>query len=184
CMSPESQRDTIAKNKVLYEYCKYLYEMEDSRGDKLNGLVRTYMSFIAFALGGGATIIQFVIDRENYVQISRSQSASVALFMLTSISACLILCSGVLTIFAAKIRRFEGLNSACKVTIQAVLLKGEGQLIPILTADYAVAADRNYANNQRKAKYLSLAVAVYLAGILVAVIDYALFQMLLVGGSK
>ncbi len=159
--------DKILENKAisirLLEYCKYLYEDENAKGDRLNGITKIYLSFVTFTFG------ICILKSANIKQIIISNNELFVVKPIFITSSTLILISFFFTILAVKIRGYERLCKPAKTMIKADSIKYEEELIKDIIADYSVATERNYIMNQKKGKLLRYAMAFYVFGLFVFV---------------
>ena len=178
----EVNRDILVR---LLEYCKYLYEEEKERTNRLNDAVKVYIAFLTFILGVGAFKI-LTIDKLQQLLKNSPTNRTFVIFgvVLFAISVLAFFTSFVFTILILRIWRFERLSNPRKISIKATFMENQNDLLSVIIADYIVACDRNHNINNNKASFLSRALFFLITGLVFLVISLLIISSVsLWGGS-
>lgn len=188
-MTTKSYQDDKAILIRLLEYCKYIYEEEHQRTNRLNNAVKIYLTFLTITLGIGILKIVPLAEIKNLLKSVSSlnpigpylELIALSLFYL---SAILFGFSFIFTILVLKIWRFERLCDPKDTALKSISLGSENQLLSLITADYTVAANRNYLINEKKARLLSRALFCLISALLIfATTWFALKTFPVLGGN-
>ena len=152
-----SERDLYVR---LHDYCRHMYEEEKDRSQRLNDAVKVYLGFTSFIVGIGALKLVTVDQLAALFKVQALPVAAAVLStrigtMLFFVSFALFAASAVCTILVLKVWRFERLCDPEHLVVRTAIMESEMDLLSSMVADYAVAANRNYEVNERKAKLLS-----------------------------
>ena len=170
-----SQTDRVILNQ-LAEYCKYLYEEEKYRTERLERKVNVF----AVALGGSfvAVFLKLPVGKmPSILDVSQLQGFIVTI--LFSISLLLFVLSSVFTFLVYKVREFERLSDPKKMAFKTQSMKDEVEILSAMIADYTVATNKNHKINEVKARHLSFALLSLLGALLLVVITLVLINTVL-----
>ena len=151
---------------LLLEYCKYLYEEEKARTERIEKKVNV------FVLALGASVISILLKIPNSAQSTANMSLAqrtVPAFLF-SMSILLMLASFIFTFFVYRVRDFERLSDPKKMSEKAVMMSNKSDMLSALIADYIVATNKNHQINDTKAKHLRYALALLFAALLAFII--------------
>ena len=151
----------------LAEYCKYLYEEEKQRTERLERKVNVF----AVALGGSfvAVFLKLPVGKMKY-DLDVSQPQGLIIAILLAVSLLLFILSSLFTFLVYKIREFERLSDPKKMAIKTQSMTHEIDMLSAMIADYTVATNKNHVINNNKARHLSYALLCLLGALLFVVI--------------
>lgn len=165
----------------LLEYCKYLYEEEKERTDR----IEKKLNIFTFVLGGSVLgVLMLPIGKLSMLLSNPNEGVLVFVVLLFSASILLFLFSSIFTILVYKVRRFEMPSDPKIATIKSISMESKKDLLSAIIADYSIATNRNHDINDKKASHLSKALIFLLAGLVSFALSLFIFNitMLLKGG--
>ncbi|MEW6609535.1 MAG: hypothetical protein AB1414_19175 [bacterium] len=138
----------------LADYCKYLYEEEKERTERIEKKVNIF----AIALGGSliGVLLKFPIWKA-YSEINVDDNQGVLITILVITSIILFLLSSLFSFFVYKVRKFERLTDPKKMAEKTILMENESDILSTIIADYTIATNRNHEINNKKVRHLSYA---------------------------
>jgi hypothetical protein len=137
-----------------------MYSEEKERTNRLNDAVKVYLGFTSFIIGLGvlkvvtADDIAFLFKQPNSLATTASYLKAIGV-ILFCLSFVLFAISALFTILVLKVWQFERLCDPEQLVVKAVTMEGEPALLSTMIADFAIAANRNYEVNEKKARLLS-----------------------------
>jgi len=149
----------------LVEYTKYLYEEEKDRTANFHNIMKTYLAIQTFTIGVVIIKIANIKEILELLKFSPGYPLNFS-FILLFLSLFFIFLSFIFTIFVLKIRKFERLCSPKEFIAETIKFEKEYKLLSAINANYVVATERNYGINQKKAKYLTCALILYISGLI------------------
>lgn len=168
----------------LLGYCRQMYEEEKERTTRLNHAVTVYLGFTSFVVGYCVLkLVQLdeiavLFNKQSPpIQMSYQQMTGVILFC---VSCALFAVSSTLTILVLKVWRFERLCDPQQVVMKSVRMESDTQLLLDMIADFAVAANRNYQVNEKKAKLLSYGLLTLMSGFILLGASWFLVKLELI----
>lgn len=167
-----AQTDREILNR-LAEYCKYLYEEEKERTERLERKVNVF----AVALGGSfvAVFLKLPVGKmPSILDVTQLQGFIVTI--LFSISLLLFFLSSFFTFLVYKVREFERLSDPKKMALKTQSMTHEVDILSAMIADYTVATNLNHKINEDKARHLSFALLCLLGALFLVVITLILIN--------
>jgi hypothetical protein len=156
-------------SEAQYDFFKYLYDEEAKRYVLLDGKAKLYITIVTFYLGAIAFKFKDVLEFTISISYAKWLYSAIALVLVGA-----LLC----TVNAVRVRLFEG------VADPEEIIRKLGDNPPTdddfrddRIADFAVATNKNYAQNNRIAKSLSWASVLILSA---GMIQFLLFLIVLV----
>lgn len=160
----------------LADYCKYLYEEEKQRTERLERKVNVF----TVALGGGFVAVLLKLPSERIFSFTDfSQPTALVVCIPFAISLLLFLLSSFYTFLVYKVRKFERLSNPKEMARKAQSMTDEAEFLSALIADYTVATNKNHDINENKARHLSYALLCLLGALLFIIISVLLFNTIL-----
>ena len=157
-----SMNDDVLKR--LVEYCKYLYEEEKSRTER----IEHKMNVFGVALGTSVVVILGCLPLARMSDASKIPGIW-RIVLAVPLGICiflLVLCA--LYVFRVyRVQRFERLSDPREMSIRAMSMNTKSEILSAIIADYAVATNRNHEINEGKADDLSRALGLLLAALMV-----------------
>ena len=163
----QSQVDRDILNR-LAEYCKYLYEEENERTERIEKKLNVF----AVALGGSVVgvLLKLSVEKKySELNIGDLQGLLITILFVTSVVFFLI--SSLFTFFVYKVRKFERLSDPKRMAEKTMSMKTESDLLCAIIADYTVATNRNHEINDKKVRHLSYALLSLLAAVILFIIS-------------
>lgn len=161
----------------LLEYCTYLYEEEKDRRNILNNTSKIYIAaqlFILTIFGskviGADKIDTFFDSLKSYTNGSPFIGSIIIIIFCISVAS--FLASFVLAVLVNKMWDRERLNNPETVLYSIGQFSTENMLIAKMTADYAVASNRNHQINDSKASLLKHSLFSFMASIFFLVVGF------------
>jgi len=180
-MPPKSNMNKSAVDKnyaeildTLENYCKYLYEEEKQRTERLEKKVNVFTA----ALGGSfiAVLLKIPVGKNpSAISINTIQGSSISL--LIALSLLLFIISSYFTYQLYKVRNFDRLNDPKKTADKAQTMNHYTELQLTIIADYTVASNRNNQLNDIKATNLSRALFSLVLALISIVAAFFIFKL-------
>lgn len=159
--------------KRLVEYCRYLYEEEKQRTERIERKVNVF----TVALGGGFVALLLKSPSERILSfIDFSQPTALLACIPFAISLLLFILSSFYTFLVYKVRKFERLSNPKEMATRAQSMADEAELLSAIIADYTVATNKNHDINENKAHHLSYALLCLLVALFFIVISVLLLN--------
>lgn len=173
------QKPTQTNQEILSrlaEYCKYLYEEEKGRTERLEKKVNIF----SVALGGSfvAVFLKLPVGRMSAF-INFSQPNAFIATVLLFVSLLLFIMSSFFTFLVYKVRKFERLSDPKQMAAKAQAMTDEVEMLSAIIADYTVATNKNHDINDAKARHLSYALLCLVSALLLIVVSLVLFNIAL-----
>lgn len=170
------------KNKNTYieelnKYCKYLYEEEKDRTDKINSATNTYLAFITFAFSFGSGLLGWLSTNIPTPVFSITSPGKLIAISMLFIAVIFLVISLVFTVLVVKVRNFERLCEPEEFVSEAMNYSEMDDLLSLMLSNYVVALDRNYLVNNEKTQFLTRGLVTYLIGILLMFVAFALLSL-------
>lgn len=160
----------------LAEYCKYLYEEEKQRTERLERKVNVF----TVALGGSFVAVLLKLPSERILSFTDiSQPTAIVVCIPFAISLLFFILSSFYTFLVYKVRKFERLSNPKEMAKKVQSMRKEVEFLSAMIADYTVATNKNHDINENKARYLSYALLCLLGALLFIIIYVLLFNTIL-----
>ena len=178
--SSSSDKEFLEK---LLDYCKFSYNEEKERRETLDKTMRIYLTALGFAIGVvilKLTSIEKIsaLIQENSGLGQNTQLLFNAFFIVAMI---LFSMSFIFTLLVVKMWNRERLCDPEYFVTKAASMETINSLLSDIIADYAVAANRNHTVNEKKALFLSRALYLFLASLLVFSLAYMVLILITKG---
>ncbi len=175
---PDTERnpDQLRVLQRLCEFSHQLYAEEADRSRALNQGSRNLYLVLAATVAFIGAVAKWLTPTGSDFFPEVGQWLFLALAVAAS---SLVLAAFVFCLLASRVRQFERLCDPLELAARSALITREIDMLAEISANQLVAADRNHAANERKARHLAIAYLCYFCSIglfLLASVTFAIWQ--------
>jgi hypothetical protein len=161
------------------DYFQYLYEQEQKRAASIIGGAKVYIGFLVFIIGA---IFLKVITADKIIQLFNNSSiplwskiVGISFILLSGFS---LIIAFLFTILVLKVWSYERLCNPTERFKETISMTNQLEVLSKCLSDFAIVTSRNNKINNKRAKYLSYALAFLLAGSLFALVTSTIINFI------